>query len=91
MKKKLLSIVLVALTSILFSCDENVESESNSGDVTLNEDIDILFNENYQSIKKLSEVPTIEQLMYDEEVFGSFTGKYQELYKMLWIKLNVKY
>ena len=78
MKKKLLSIVLVALTSILFSCDENVESESNSGDVTLNEDIDILFNENYQSIKKLSEVPTIEQLMYDEEVFGSFTGKYQE-------------
>ena len=51
MKKKLLSIVLVALTSMLFSCDENVESESNSGDVTLNEDIDILFNENYQSIK----------------------------------------
>ncbi|MBQ8206459.1 MAG: hypothetical protein IJZ77_03270 [Bacilli bacterium] len=90
MKKKLLSIVLVALTSMLFSCDENVESESNSGDVILNEDIDILFNENYQSIKKLSEVPTIEQLMYDEEVFGSFTGKYQELYKNNVLDNNLK-
>lgn len=90
MKKKLLSIVLVALTSMLFSCDENVESENNSGDIILNEDIDILFNENYQSIKKLSEVPTIEQLMYDEEVFGSFTGKYQELYKNNVLDNNLK-
>ena len=90
MKKKLLSIILVALTSMLFSCDENVESESNSGDVILNEDIDIIFNENYQSIKKLSEVPTIEQLMYDEEVFGSFTGKYQELYKNNVLDNNLK-
>lgn len=90
MKKKLLSIVLVALTSMLFSCDGSGNNESNNDDIIEKEDVDVLFNENYQSIKKLSEVPTIEQLMYDEEVFGSFTGKYQELYKNNVLDSNLK-
>lgn len=90
MKKKLLSIVLVALTSMLFSCDGSGNNESNNDDIIEKEDVDVLFNENYQSIKKLSEVPTIEQLMYDEEVFGSFTGKYQELYKNNVLDNNLK-
>ena len=61
---------------MLISCDGQSQSENNSDDITNNENIDILFDENYENIKKLSDVPTIEQLMYDEDLFGSFNGKY---------------
>ena len=90
MKRKLLSIVLISLTSMLISCDGQSQSENNSDDITNNENIDILFDENYENIKKLSDVPTIEQLMYDEDLFGSFNGKYEELYKNNVLIKNLK-
>ena len=83
MKNKLLSLLLVSFTSLLFSCDSSTESsQDNSEPIIEVKKENILLNENYEGILKLSDVPVIDQLMYDEEVFGSFNnGKYQELYK----------
>ena len=91
MKKKILSLALVSLTSLLFSCSPSTSNNISEETKQPEEKIDILFNENYSSVRKLSEVETIDQLMYDDEVFGVFdNGKYQELYKNNVLDKNLK-
>ena len=83
MKKNVFLLINLTLFSMsLISCKEN---EITSSEVQEEQEIeeDVLFDENYREISKLSnlEAMNFDDIMYDDDEFGRFDNiKYQQLY-----------
>ena len=82
MKKSSFLLFLLFPISLISCANNNKEEISSSPSKELIKE-DRLLAENYQNIQKLCELNSLseDELMYDEEVFGTFNGgKYQQLY-----------